>query len=92
MKIKPEDLAVLRAKVEPLDTPEMRERYRTGAFPRSESVKNLDLRYRWDLLWASKLKIGDGVGIRGDLDLYAYMNGEHIDTALRSIVKPLKES
>ena len=42
-------------------------------------------RLRWDLLWGSKIKIGDGVGIKGDLNLYEYMNDNHIDTALRKI-------
>jgi hypothetical protein len=46
-------------------------------------------RYRWDLLYASRIKIGDGIGSRGDIDLYAYMDDSHIDTALRSIVPTL---
>lgn len=44
-------------------------------------------RLRWDLLYASKLKLGDGVGTHGDVNVYAYANDEHIDTALRSIMK-----
>ncbi len=86
MKIKPEDLAKLRAAVEPLDTPDLRRIYRSGQFARASAVKDIDMRYRWDLLYASKIKIGDGVGIKGDIDLYAYMNGTHIDTALRSFI------
>ena len=45
-------------------------------------------RFRWDVLWATKLKIGDSIGMPGDLPLYDYMNDEHIDTALRKIVQP----
>ena len=65
-----------------VNTPEARERYRTGNFPRSEFVKDLDKRYRWDLLWASGFRI---------TDLYDRFdaNDTHIDTALRQIVNPL---
>lgn len=81
MKIKPEHLEVLRNKVAPFNTDFYRSRYKAAGLS--------DKRFRWDCLWASKIKIGDGVGIKGDLDLYAYMNDDHIDTALRSIIKPL---
>ena len=37
----------------------------------------------------SMLKIGDGVGVKGDVDIYAYANDDHLDTALRHIVPPL---
>lgn len=42
-------------------------------------------RFRWDLFWASNVKIGNGVGIDGDIN--GDYNDEHIDTALRAIVK-----
>lgn len=44
-------------------------------------------RFRWDCLWASGLKIGDGIGIQGDINVYAYANDDHIDTALRRIMR-----
>ena len=44
-------------------------------------------RYRWDLLEKSGIKIGDGINVVGDLNLYAYANNAHIDTALRKITK-----
>lgn len=86
MKIKTEDLEKLKAAVAPLDTPANREKYASGDFPRANLCRDLDKRYRWDLLYASGLKIGDGVGMPGDVNLYAYMDDSHIDTALRSIV------
>ena len=43
------------------------------------------MRYRWDLLHATELTIGDGIGVMGDINLYAYLNDNHIDTALRKI-------
>ena len=90
MKIKPTDLAVLINAVKPLDTPERRAQYLAGDFKNSRAVKDLAERYRWDLLWLSGLRIGDGVGIKGDLDLYSYMDDVHIDTALKHIVPNLK--
>lgn len=89
MKIKPKDLAVLTDKIKPLDTPERRAQYLAGDFKNSRAVKDLNKRYRWDLLWLSGLKIGDGAGVKGDLDLYSYMEDGHIDTALRHTVPNL---
>jgi hypothetical protein len=42
-------------------------------------------RYRWDMLEQSNIKIGDGINIDGDVNIYAYANKTHIDTALRNI-------
>lgn len=85
MKIKPEHLSVIREAICPLDTEALREKYRNGDFPRSDQTKDLSMRYRWDLLYLSKLKIGDGVGMPG-LPLYQYMIDTHIDTALKSFI------
>lgn len=89
MKILPNHLNTLKAHLQPLDTEALRNSYRNKQFPNADLVKDLDRRYRWDLLYFSKLKIGDGVGIKGDLDLYAYMNDTHIDTALKSFIPNL---
>lgn len=89
LKITPDDLAALKAAVAPLDTAERRQAYIENNFPRADRTKDKDMRYRWDLLYASQLRIGDGVGMQGDLNLYAYLNSDHIDSALRSFVKPL---
>jgi hypothetical protein len=86
MKITPDHLDILRAALAPLDTPALRELYINRTFSNADKVKDVNKRYRWDLLYMSKLKIGDGVGIKGDLDLYAYMDDTHIDTALRAII------
>lgn len=80
MKIKPEHLQALVDAIKPLDTPERRAHYTSNV-----KAKDINKRYRWDLLYISKLKIGDGRGCEG-LPLYEYMNDVHIDTALRSIV------
>jgi hypothetical protein len=84
MKISPASFDALRAAIEPLDTPEVRELYLTGQFPRADRVKDLDVRYRWDLYWAARRSF--------DVDLYAEgLVDSHIDTALRRIVPNLTE-
>lgn len=47
-------------------------------------VKDLDMRFRWDLLYAAKLS-----GYICD-NCYSYLNDTHIDTALKSIVRELE--
>ena len=53
------------------------------ALQRDSRVKDLEKRFRWDLLWAT----GQSKWITDVL--YSYLNDTHIDTALRSIVKEL---
>lgn len=89
LKIKETDLETLRAAIAPLDTIGRRAAYLTGNFPNADRCKDKDMRYRWDLLWATRIKIGDGRGVPGDLNLYAYLDDTHIDSALRHIVTPL---
>ena len=48
--------------------------------------KDINKRFRWDIFRLSNIKIGDGKGIQGDINLYSYMNDEHIDTALKHYV------
>lgn len=83
MKVSTADLTTLRAAVEPLDTAERRAQYATGRFPRSELVKDLDRRYRWDLYW---LAVRQGASLPDSTHGY---NDAHIDTALRTIVAPI---
>jgi hypothetical protein len=83
VKIHPAHLDELRSRVTPLDTEENRAKYRAGDFPRADSVKDLDKRYRWDLLWAAVSF--DWVNHY----LYGYLDDNHIDTALKAIVPPL---
>ena len=79
-KIHGKALDEMREALRPLDTPERRERYRKGEFPRADKVKDLDKRYRWDLWWDCELA--------GHFK-YEDMTDAHIDTALRSIVPKL---
>jgi len=39
-----------------------------------------EMAYRWNLMWRSKVDLGD---------IYTYCNDDHIDTALRRIMKAL---
>ena len=79
MKIKSDELEALRALLTPLDTPEIRQTYREGRFPRAAAVRDLDTRYRWDLFYFA----------RGYSVLPDDLTDAHIGTALRRIVPPL---
>jgi len=81
MKITAEDYAVLESAIK-------RTIARTGlSLDNYTSLGLTAKRYRWDLLEKSQLKIGDGINIDGDVNIYAYANKAHIDTALRRITK-----
>jgi hypothetical protein len=82
LKIKQEDMAILRAAIEA----ELAKPVNAWAAQRYKEANRSHMRFRWDVLYASKLKIGDGVGSKGDVDLYAYMNDDHIDSALQAIM------
>jgi hypothetical protein len=88
MKLGADIVQAIRERIEPLDTNETRQAYREGRFPRADKVRDLDMRYRWDLFYAARGsdivepdagRIIDSRGITTD----------HIDTALRRIVAPL---
>jgi len=81
MKITPEDYAILEGAVK-------RTIARTGlTLDNYTSLGLTAKRYRWDMLEQSQIKIGDGTNIVGDVNIYAYANDNHIDTALRKITK-----
>ena len=48
-----------------------------------ELGKDKDMRFRWDLFIAAKLST-----FASD-ELYQYLNDDHIDTALKSVIKEL---
>jgi hypothetical protein len=80
LKIRPSDLEVLRAACKLV----------TDLHPRAasqyQSAGHSHKRFRWDVLRATRLRIGDGAGAPGDIDLYAYLDDTHIDSALRAIL------
>ena len=82
MRVTPEHFDALKAAISERDTPAMRQRYIDGTFPRADLVHDLDKRYRWDLLWLVCPRLPDGI--------IGNYNDDHIDTALRKIVAPLK--
>jgi hypothetical protein len=82
MKITPAHFAQLQSLIEPLDTIERRAEYKAKGLT--------DKRYRWDLTYFSGNANNSESCTRFICDtLYSYMNDSHVDTALRSIVKPL---
>lgn len=78
MRMLPEHFEEIKVAVSALDTPAMRDRYL--------KAHQSDMRYRWDLLWQSKQTrfVSE--------TLYQYLNDDHIDTALRKIVPPLRSN
>lgn len=81
MKIKPDDYEKLRDAVRKVLSahPHLAASY--------ETVNLSFKRFVWDVLLLTGLRIGDGAGAPGGLNLYAYMNDEHIETALKVAVK-----
>lgn len=84
MIVTKEDLATLRSAVEPLDTDDLRDRYRRLNTPLADRVHDLNKRYRWELLWRA---FYDDAGVQAII-LSDYADA-HIDTALRRIVPVL---
>ena len=94
MRISADIVDAMRERIAPLDTDDTRQAYREGRFPRADSVKDLDMRYRWDLFYAAKcgeLVDGDHAGaiVRGGAVVSGTITSAHIDTALRRIVASL---
>lgn len=85
MKATKNTLDTLRGRISEVDTEELRQKYRQDDFAKADMVKDLDKRYRWDLFWycfpdgAWKVFENDG----------DELNDATMDTALRSIVRPL---
>lgn len=89
MKMTKETFDMLSERIAPFDTEERRQRYREGKIPRADVTKNFDVRYRWDLFYAATSnQTKEGAALSSavrDEDL----TSDHIDTALRRIVKML---
>lgn len=83
----------IRALEGSLDMTEVRNRYRAGDFPRADRVRDLEMRFRWDLFWAARQRLSTtGRDALSDALRTEELNDEHIDTALRQIVAPLGQS
>jgi hypothetical protein len=90
MKITAEHYAQLRAAMIaglPLVPAQSAYLARDASIPRIAAAKDLPMRHRWDALNASR-----AVAPLSPLTtaIYAYANDEHIDTALRAIVKEVQ--
>lgn len=75
---------MLHAEIARIDTATRRAAYREGHYPRADRTKDLDMRYRWDLLWAVHGRLPDA--LRAELN---ELHDTHTDTALRRIVAQL---
>jgi hypothetical protein len=83
MRVNKDILEKWRAAIAPLDTPERRAKYISLDIPRADTVKDINIRYRFDLLWAT---IDMGKITHHEVETYADM---HLSTALGRIVPVL---
>ena len=81
MKMTSPTYTALHDAIQPVNTDHRRTAYREGRYPRAERTRDLDLRYRWDLLWTVVDRLPDAA--RREIRA---LNDTHIDTALRRIV------
>lgn len=82
LKMSSEAFESLKAKIAKLDTCGIRDLYLDLDLEKAR-IKDLDMRYRWDLASAA-------IGTSGICALYDEgLNDTHIDSALRQIVAPL---
>lgn len=84
MKVSKETLDRWRVAIASLDTPYLREQYKARKIARAHTVKDINVRYAHDLLWAAV-----DYGHITYEELLAY-NDTHIATALRNIVPKLE--
>ena len=92
MKLDANTVQALRERIAPFDTEKNRQRYRVGDFPRADAVRDLDMRYRWDLFYAARgtdIVLASSSIIASSSDHRAGITDAHIDTALRRIVPPI---
>ena len=85
MKVTEEHYNIMAEAIQPFNNEENRLAYKEGRFPRADKVKDVNVRYRWDLYYAARRTHYLDFSHEGE-SLY---NGEHIDTALRNIVEAL---
>lgn len=86
MKISKNKLNKWQNAISKLDTPYLREEYKARKIARPDTVKDIDVRYAHDLLWAA---VDYGYITYEELRPY---NAAHIATALRNIVPILEGS
>ena len=87
LKIQAGHLQYLKDLVLPLDNTANREIYKAGKFANADKVTDLYKRYRWDLFWLA-LRNSNNTDFLTKV-LYSYLNDEHIDSALKYVVKPI---
>lgn len=82
MKVKSEDYEYMKSKMSREISKKDAERHRHYLL-KDPKVKDLEKRFRWDCVYAAKLS--------GFIchSLYDYCNDDHIDTALKKIIKEL---
>ncbi len=88
MKVTDKHFQILQDAISVHDTETVREQYRKGEFARADVTKDLNKRYRWDLYWYA-VRVAN---YNGQMPMPDHNDGytmDHLDTALRRIVKAL---
>ncbi len=81
MKIKPDHYSALFKAINALPKDKVAEHYKyLTKLQKTKPNMDLEMRFRWDCLYASKFDCKD---------TYSYAHDSHIDTALKKIVKEL---
>ena len=85
MKFTKEHISILKAGIDRvlINNPNAPELYEAGRFARSEKVKDLQKRFCFDLFYASRIEIGDGIGTQGDI--IGDYTDNHLYTALKQV-------
>lgn len=81
MKLSPEHFDQMRAAIQRI-SPSL-----NGAAFSYQQLGHSPKRFRWDVLRASGLRAGDSVGQPTGWPVYDYANDDHIDTALRAVMR-----
>lgn len=84
MKVSASHLEIMKSAISLYDTDETRARYKAMDIPRADSVKDINKRYRWDLYYHAARFMDNTMP-----DSTNGYNMNHIDTALKAIVKQL---
>ncbi len=85
MKMAKEHVEILKTGIDKVlaKYPNIAVKYESGDFPRSEKVKDLQKRFCFDLFFATGIRIGDAIGVVGDIN--GDYDDSHIFTALKSV-------
>lgn len=81
MKASREFFEEVKSEIEKLPIQDLVNDYENGEFVRSDKVKDLNIRFRWDLFWMIAPKLSETAQIE-----MGYLHDDHLDTVLKKLV------